>query len=204
SRPLLGRTFEDGESSPGQWNVVVLSHALWLSQFSGDPSILGRTIDLDGQPHRVAGVMPADFEAFQAGVDAWLPLQIDRSSRFYTGQTALGFGRLAPRATLATATAEMATLAPRMRAAFNYTEDYGRGGTVVTLRDRLVGSARSSLLVLLGAVAAVLLIAGANVGNPLLLHAIAPRPALAVPRAICAPRAHVARPPVGPRLLIPR
>jgi putative ABC transport system permease protein len=192
-RPLLGRGFEDGESSADRWSVVVLSHALWETQFGGDGSIVGRTIDLDGQPHRVVGVMPAEFEAFQAGVDAWLPLQVDRASRFYTGQTALGFGRLAPAITFAAATAELATFVPQMRVAFNYTEEYGRGATVVALRDRLVGSARGSLLVLLGAVVAVLLIAGANVGNLLLVHTITRRRELAVRRALGASRAQIAR-----------
>jgi len=193
AQPMLGRAFNDGESSPDRGNVVVLSHALWVSQFGGDRSVVGRVVDLDGAPHRVVGVMPASFEAFQSGVDAWLPLQIDRSSRFYTGQTAVGFGRLAPATTLAAATAELATFVPAMRTAFNYTEDYGRGGTVASLRDRLVGSARGSLLVLLGAVAAVLLIAGANVGNLLLVHTITRRRELAVRRALGASRGQIAR-----------
>ncbi|MGH7619916.1 MAG: ABC transporter permease [Gemmatimonadaceae bacterium] len=191
--PALGRGFADGESSPDRWNVVVLSHALWVSQFGADPSVLGRVVDLDGTPHRVVGVMPASFEAFQAGVDAWLPLQIDRTSRFYTGQTALAFGRLAPGASLAAAAAELATLVPPMRTAFNYTEDYGRGGTVTSLHDSLVGGARGSLFVLLGAVAALLLIAGANVGNLLLLQAITRRREFAVRRALGASRGQIAR-----------
>src|SRR5262249_54035208 len=130
-RPLLGRAFIDGESSEDRWNVVVLSHHLWMSQFNGDPSVIGRVIDF-GSPHRVIGVMPASFEAFQASVDAWLPLQIDRSSRFYTGQTALAFGRLAPSTTFAAATSEVQTFVPQMRAAFNYTDEYGRDGVVTS------------------------------------------------------------------------
>jgi putative ABC transport system permease protein len=193
ARPEIGRVFADGESLPGAWNVTVLSHALWLSQFGGDPAVVGRVVDMDGVPSLIIGVMPARFEAFQRGVDAWLPLQIDRSSPFYTGQTAHGFGRLAPGASFSAATAEVATLAPQMRATFNYTQEYGIGGTVVPLHDLLVGNVRQSLLVLLGAVAFVLLIAGANVGNLMLVHATGRQRELAVRRALGASRGQIAR-----------
>jgi predicted permease len=191
--PAIGRGFAADESTDGRWNVVVLSHHLWIAQFNGEPSVVGRTVDLDGSPHRIIGVMPATFEAFQAGVDAWLPLQIDRASRFYTGQTAIGFGRLAPSTTFAAAASELQTFVPQMRTAFNYTEEYGRDGVVTSLHDSLVGGVRGSLLVLLGAVAAVLLIAGANVGNLLLVHTIGRRRELAVRRALGASRAQIAR-----------
>jgi predicted permease len=191
--PALGRDFADGETSPGQWNVIILSHALWLSQFGGDASVIGRLVQLDGTPSRIVGVMPAGFEAIQSGVDAWLPLQIDPSSPFYTGQTAIGLGRLAIGATLAAANAELTSFVPQMRAAFNYSEEYGRNGTVISLHERLVGNVRQSLLVLLGAVAFVLLIAGANLGNLMLVSAIGRRRELAVRRALGASRAQVAR-----------
>ncbi len=202
ARPAIGRAFADGESSDGRWNVVVLSHHLWISQFGADSAVVGRVVDLDGAPHRILGVMPATFEAFQASVDAWLPLQIDRSSRFYTGQTALGFGRLAPSTTFVSAASELQTFVPAMRTAFNYTEEYGRDGAVTSLHDSLVGGARGSLLVLLGAVAAVLLIAGANVGNLLLVHAIARRRELAVRRALGASRGQIARQLVVQSLIV--
>jgi predicted permease len=192
-RPALGRAFADGESFSGQWDVSVISHELWQTQFGSDPTVIGRVVQMDGTPVRVIGVMPASFEAFQAGVDAWLPLQINRESRFYTGQTAIGFGRLKPTATHSSATANVATLVPQMRSQFNYSDEYGKGGTVVALQDMLVGNVKTSLLVLLGAVTFVLLIAGANVGNLLLVHATARRRELAVRRALGASKAQVAQ-----------
>jgi putative ABC transport system permease protein len=192
-RPALGRAFTGEESSAGQWNVALISHALWATHFGSDSSIVGRIVQMDGAPTRIIGVMPAGFEAFQARVEAWLPLQIDRTSRFYTGQTALAFGRLASGATLASSEAELRTLVPQMRTQFNYTDDYGRGNTVVSMRDGLVGNVRQSLLVLLGAVAFVLLIAGANLGNLMLVAAIGRRRELAVRRALGASRGQVAQ-----------
>lgn len=201
-RPALGRVFAASESSPGQWDVVVLSHSLWVTHFGGDKAVLGTIVDMDGAPTKIIGVMPASFEAFQRGVDAWLPLQIDPTSPFYTGQTALAFGRLSPGATLAAATAELATLVPQMRTAFNYSDDYGRGGTIVGMHEAVVGNVRQSLLVLLGAVAFVLLIAGANVGNLMLVHSTGRRRELAVRRALGASRGQIMRQLLVQSLLI--
>ena len=201
-RPALGRLFAPNESDPGNWDVAILSHALWITQFGGDPSVVGRVVDMDGQPTRIVGVMPASFEAIQSDVDAWLPLQIDPHSPFYTGQTAIAIGRLAPGATLVTAAAELASLVPRIRAAFNYTEDYGRGGTVVGLQESLTGGTRRALLVLLGAVAVLVLIAVANVGNLMLSHTNARHRELAIRRALGASRSRIVRQLVVQSLLI--
>jgi putative ABC transport system permease protein len=190
-RPTLGRAFEATESDHGNWNVAILSHHLWTEHFGSDRSIIGRVVDMDGEPTRIVGIMPADFEAFQPGVDAWLPLQIDPSSPFYTGQTALAFGRLAPSATFASAAAELTGLAPRMRDAFSYPADYARGATVISLHESLVGNVRSSLLVLLGAVVLLVLIAMANVGNLMLVNAAGRRRELAIRRALGASRSRL-------------
>ena len=191
--PALGRPFAPNESQRGAWDVAILSHELWVTQFAGDSGVVGRVISMDGRPSRIIGVMPAGFEAFQSGVDAWLPLQIDPASPFHTGQLSLGFGRLAPGASFSTATTELAALAPRMRAEFNYAEDYGRGGRVTSLHESLVGNVRRSLLVLLGAVALLVLIAVANVGNLLLAHAAGRRRELAVRRALGASTGQIVR-----------
>ncbi len=190
-RPLLGRGFLSDESATGRWNVAVLSHALWVSQFGGDSAVVGRVVDMDGQPHRIVGIMPATFEAFQPTVDAWLPLQIDPTSPFYTGATALGFGRLRRGATFAQATRELATLAPQMRAEFSYTDDYARGATVIELHESLVGAARRTILVLYAAVAMFGLIAVVNVGNLLLAHAAGRRREMAVRRALGADKSAI-------------
>jgi putative ABC transport system permease protein len=192
-KPSLGRAFEPGESEAGKRNVALISHALWTTQFGGDSAAIGRMVDMDGQPHRIVGIMPQGFEAFQSGVDAWLPLQIDRASPFYTGQTALAFGRLSGGSTPAAASTELATFVPRMRTAFGYTDDYARGVSVVDLHESLVGDVRTTLMVLLGAVALLVLIAAANVGNLLIVQAVGRERELTIRRALGASRAQLAR-----------
>ena len=79
--PLLGRTFAQGEDTPGREHVVVLSHRLWTAQFGADAGIVGRTITLDGEPHTVIGVMPAG-SAFDRGANQlWRPLAFRPSER---------------------------------------------------------------------------------------------------------------------------
>ena len=192
-RPILGRTFAPSESGRDAWDVAVLSHELWTSHFGADSAVIGRIVDMDARPTRIIGVMPPGFEALQAGVDAWLPLQIDPSSPFYTGGLSVGVGRLAPSASFASASSELASLAPRMRDVFGYAEDYARGATVTNLHESLVGEVRRSLFVLLGAVALLVLIAVANVGNLMLAHASGRRRELAVRRALGASRGQIVK-----------
>lgn len=191
--PAIGRSFADGESAPGYWNVAIISDDLWTKYFARDPAVVGRSVDMDGQPHRIIGVMPRGFEAFGAHVEAWLPLQIDQSSPFYTGQTALGLGRLRVGVTLRAATAELSTLAPRMRDAFGFTNDYAQGATVIDLHESIVGNVRQTLLVLFGAVTLLVAIAAANVGNLLVVHAIGRERELTIRRALGATRERIAR-----------
>jgi putative ABC transport system permease protein len=71
ARPALGRTIEPGDARTGAAGVAVLSHGLWRSRFNGDPSVIGRGIQLDGQPHTIVGVMPAGFDIFSRDHDLW-------------------------------------------------------------------------------------------------------------------------------------
>jgi predicted permease len=191
--PLAGSTFPSDASQPGHWDVALISAALWRNHFASDPGVVGRVVDMDGQPTRIIGVIGGELASLQPDVDAWLPLQIDPSSPFYTGATALAVGRLAADATFARATAELAAMAPRMRAQFNFPNDYAKGATVIDLHESIVGGARQTLFVLLGAVVLLVTLAAVNVGNLQLVQAVGRAREFAVRRALGASRGRLTR-----------
>jgi predicted permease len=191
--PMVGRTFGREESEPGKWSVVILSSELWTTQFGADRSVIGRVITLDGGPVQVVGVMPPGFEFYVNGVDAWLPLQVDPSSPYHLGQTAIALGRLTPDGTAGKVSAEFQALAPRARQLFGFDETYGRGGQVMDLRESLVGGSRRSLMILIGGATILILIAVANVANLLLLQSAARQREFAVRRALGSSRGALIR-----------
>ena len=73
TQPEIGRFFREDEDKPGTPPVAVISHALWQNRFGGDAGIVNETINLNGKPHTILGVMPAGFE-FPNKVDLWLPV----------------------------------------------------------------------------------------------------------------------------------
>ncbi len=117
SAPVLGRTFTPEEDAPGGPPVVVLAHGLWQSRFGGDPSVLGRSIELDGSPRRVVGVMPRGFALpTDFTVDAaepsqlFVPEQIDPKQLSHGNHGLYGAAKLKRGATVAQATAELKTV----------------------------------------------------------------------------------------------
>ena len=179
-RPALGRDFLPGDHAPDAPAVVILSHRLWALQFGSDPSILGRTVRLDGLPHVITGVMAPSFVFPRRTVDLWTPLRMDpddaadRNNNFL-----IGAGRLKPGVTLAQAREEFRVLAARLALA-HPKENAGVGAFLHPLGAQTGERTRLTLWTLFGASLCVLLIAVLNLANLLATRALARRRELAV------------------------
>jgi putative ABC transport system permease protein len=177
-RPRIGRWYSEQEDQPGGPKVVVLSHAFWARRLSSSPAALGDTLILNGEPYEVIGVMPAGFSHGRADLFAPLQRKLDPTTR---GTHFLAvFARLKPDVPLGRATAEMRGLGQTLAREFSN----NHGIDVRSYHEVLVGSVRTSLDVLLGAVFLVLLIACANVANLLLAAGLARRRELAIRLAL--------------------
>lgn len=166
---LMGRTFSPQEDSPNGGHVVVISYGFWQRKFGGNPKIVGSAISLSNETYTIIGVLGKSFYT-DPPADLWVPFQIDPNST-NLGHYFLVSGRLKPGVTLDQANAELKLVADQYRRL--HPQDMGPQNSfaVRPLRDSIVAGARTSLLVLLGAVSFVLLIACANVANLLLARA---------------------------------
>lgn len=183
-RPSLGRSFRPEESDPARSTVVLLGHSLWSTRFGGDSTVLDRQITLDGTSYTVVGILPPNFEVLGTPADLVSPLVIDPGAWFHRGAVSFMIARLSTGSTLDRARREIDVLLPRMRDALEYDVAHYRDVSLLSLHERTVGEIRPTLLVLLSAVALIVLIAGANVGNLLSMRAAGRRRETAVRRAL--------------------
>jgi len=193
--PQIGRVFTEEEDRAGGPAVAVISDAVWNRLFQRDPKVLGMPLTLGNQPYTVIGVMPPQMFSPRT-VEVWFPFMrratgpewLDRENH----QGLYGWGRLKPGVTMEAALASMKTLAQRL--ATQYPKSNSTVGVTVTqLLENQVGDYRSSLVLLICAVAFVLLIACANLANLLAARGAARAREFAIRKAIGATRWQIIR-----------
>jgi len=196
-QPKLGRTFTEDDDAPGTPETVVLGDGYWRRRFGADPSVIGRTLTVNGRAREIVGVLPESFHFLAFEPDLYLPFRFDRAELFVGNFSYQAIGRLKPGATIASADADIERMVPMA------VERYPGGITqsmldqahfaaaVRPLKQDVVGDVGNVLWVLLGTVAIVLLIACANVANLFIVRAEGRQREMAVRTAMGAGRGQV-------------
>jgi predicted permease len=199
--PMLGRTFTKQDDSPGAPETVILTNGYWRRKFGGEPSVIGRTVIVDGKSRQIIGVMPQRFHFLDQDDPAVIfPFQFDRNKVHLGNFSYEGLARRKPGVTLEQVNADVARMLPIIMTSFpappgfslKLFDDAHIGPNVRPLKRDVVGDVGSVLWVLMGSIGMVLLIACANVANLLLVRVEGRRQELAVRAALGAGRGRIA------------
>ncbi|GJG88987.1 hypothetical protein tb265_41680 [Gemmatimonadetes bacterium T265] len=189
----IGRTLLPDDGRPGAPLVAVLSDAFWRERFGADPRVIGRQVTIDGEPHEVVGVMPAEFHFPSASVAIWTPAHLDPTNRvnYWWMWRLNALARLKPGVTSARAEAETRGIvgrAGRQDFPSRMQDDFGRDLRVLPLQAALAGRARTTLVLLFGGVVVMLVVAVVNATGLALVRAAGRARELTVRAAVGAGR----------------
>ncbi len=192
--PILGRDFRPGDDQVNAARPVLLSYSAWQRRYAGRNDAIGQTVNLDGQPNTIIGVLPAGFHFAPAEpADFWATERADGGCEKSRGcHNLFGVARLKPGVTFDSAFADIKTIADNLARQFPVS-NLDQKAFMMTLTDVIVGDVRPILLVLLSGAALLLLIAAINVASLLLVRAERRRREMAVRGALGASRARLLR-----------
>ncbi|HEV2447400.1 MAG TPA: ABC transporter permease, partial [Candidatus Sulfopaludibacter sp.] len=199
--PAAGRWLSADDQVPRGPQRVMLSYAYCQRHFASSPSAIGRILTVDSRPREIVGVMPRAFRIAEAGFDLLLPLQFDRNRSTLAGFGFQGIARLRPGVTLAQANADLARLIPVWMNSWTNGPGLSTGKDYLPwriapalrpLKQEVVGSVSDVLWIVMATIGLVMLVAGANVANLLLVRAEVRRQELALRSALGAGRGRIA------------
>jgi len=204
-RPLLGRVFTQDDDFPESPGTVILTYGFWTRKFRGDRSVIGRIIEVDGEPCAIIGVLPEAFRLqdrylTQTNLAVVMPTRFDRKKSYLGSHRYPGIARLKPGVTLEEANADVARMLPIVLTTF--TPAPGFTQKIVTdlelqpnlrpLKEQVVGDVGDVLWALMGGLSLVLVIACANLANLYLIRAEGRQQEIAIRVALGASRGRIA------------
>ena len=199
--PALGRWFSHADQDPRGSKTVMLSYGYWQRRFGGDPSVIGRVLEVDSEPRTIVGVMPRSFRVADQPFELLLPLALDPINQKLAPFGYNGLGRLEPGVSIAQADADIARLIPVWMDSWSngpHTDPhYYRIWRIAphfrTLKQQVVGNTGNVLWIVMATVGLVMLIACANIAILLLVRADSRQQELSIRAALGAGRARIAR-----------
>ncbi len=193
-KPELGRDFYDGEDQPSGGDTVILTYQSWQERFGGRKDIVGQTVDLDGAPNTIVGVLPASFQFAPRGkAEFWVTLHtLNNCEKRRSCHNMYGVARLKDGVSVQSALADMTAVAKQLEVQYPGS-NRDQGASVKPLYEQIVGDIRPILLVLLGGAVLLLVIACVNVSSLLLVRSESRKREIAVRGALGASRSRLVR-----------